>query len=144
MTKTTFRIDIGDWSGDGHGQSESYIVDANKSIEEVREAYFKACKNLPDILCPENFCDGYEESEVPEDVIEAAIKAKAPYLSDLKGQEYQDFGPQEMCNYVIWFIKQGDSELELNRREDIDTLAFYGADSKKRHIGFIGYGLLGG
>ena len=38
-----FKIEIGDPSKDGHNQSENRIINSNKTIEEVREAYDKSC-----------------------------------------------------------------------------------------------------
>lgn len=38
-----FKIEIGDPSKDGHNQSEDRIINSNKTIEEVREAYNKSC-----------------------------------------------------------------------------------------------------
>ena len=41
--KYKFKIEIGDPSKDGHNQSEDRIIESNKTIEEVREAYDKSC-----------------------------------------------------------------------------------------------------
>jgi len=38
------RLTIGDWSGDGHEQSESFVYEVNKSVEEIRQAYKDSCK----------------------------------------------------------------------------------------------------
>ncbi len=37
------KLVIGDWSKDGHNQSEDVIINCNKSIEELQEAYKKSC-----------------------------------------------------------------------------------------------------
>ena len=39
-----FRLVMGDWSKDGHNQSDEYIYECNYSVEEVREAYLRSCK----------------------------------------------------------------------------------------------------
>ena len=36
-----FRLTIGDWSGDGHGRSEDFLVISNVPVERVREAHYK-------------------------------------------------------------------------------------------------------
>lgn len=36
-----FRLTIGDWSGDGHGKSEDFVISSNAPVEKVREAHYK-------------------------------------------------------------------------------------------------------
>ena len=43
MKMYKFIIPIGDWSKDGHNQSEDVIIECNYPVEEVREAYKKSC-----------------------------------------------------------------------------------------------------
>lgn len=38
------KLNIGDWSKDGHSQSESIIFNTNKSVEEIQQAYKASCK----------------------------------------------------------------------------------------------------
>ena len=35
---------LGDWSDDGHGKSDKILVDVNKTVEEVQNAYKQSCK----------------------------------------------------------------------------------------------------
>jgi hypothetical protein len=128
------RIQIGDWSGDGHGKCDDFFFDSNLSQEEVREAYFAAKKKYPK-LSPESFCSDYEDSTVPESLVENAKVAGFEIFPE-------DFGTEEMAEYTAWFCMLGDSKLTLKIRDVVPTLAFYGSDKKKRHIRFIGYGLL--
>ena len=130
-----FTIQIGDWSGDGHGQCETFHATAAKPIEDVREAYFTAKKKHPDV-CPESFCDEYEDSNVPTEVRERITALGGPAIGD-------DFDAERMANVVAWFINLGDPAVDvtISPREEVPTLAFYGNDKKRRHIGFIGYGL---
>lgn len=148
-----FRIRIGDWSGDGHGMQEPHIVESNKdSIEEIREAYFAAREKLPNCLCPENFMCDFEDGSLPRETYEEArargydlLKDRDPsaWVDEAEMLEYPDFGAEEMAEYVLWFIKQGDPSIELKLASDsVQDLSFYGSDEKGRHIGFIGYGLL--
>lgn len=39
-----FKLAIGDWSGDGHGKSETYVISANRSVYDIRKAYKKSCE----------------------------------------------------------------------------------------------------
>ena len=38
-----FRVVIGDWSSDGHGKSDEYVFQSNKSVEEMQQAYKDSC-----------------------------------------------------------------------------------------------------
>lgn len=130
-------IEIGDWSGDGHGQKETYVFDSNLTTEEVRESYFSAKEKYPS-LCPEDFCCEYEDSEVPKQIVNEAQKLGFKINK-------ASFGTKEMANYTAWFCQLGNPNLKLKmqKQKHMPTLAFYGVDKKKRHINFIGYGLLG-
>lgn len=39
-----FRLTIGDWSDDGHGQSDELVFVANYPVSELRQAYKDSCK----------------------------------------------------------------------------------------------------
>ncbi len=128
-------IEIGDWSGDGHGQKELYTFASNLPINDIREAYFSAKQKYPK-LCPEGFCSDYGDPTVPKEVIEGASKLGFKIDPD-------DFFTEEMAKYTAWFCQLGNSKLELKIQKSNPTLAFYGKDTKGRHISFIGYGFLG-
>jgi hypothetical protein len=58
----------------------------------------------------------------------------------------EDFDTESMAAVVVWFLNLGDPSLDarlLTSDEAIPMLPFYGRDSKGRHIGGVGYGLLG-
>jgi lysyl-tRNA synthetase class II len=38
------KITIGDWSQDGHNQYEEFVFEANKTVQEIRQAYKDSCK----------------------------------------------------------------------------------------------------
>lgn len=155
MTKTkthVFEIKIGDWSGDGHGCNDVYRVHSSKPVKEVREAYFAAKAKLPPHLCPEAFMCDYQDYSLPKNVYEDAKERGYDFFANWENPEeepleerlqYPQVDTEKMCEYVIWFLKQGDPELELELEPSIESLAFYGVDEKKRHIGFIGYGITG-
>jgi hypothetical protein len=143
MTTVAFTIQIGDWSGDGHGHCEEFRFVANKPIEDVREAYFVAKKKHPKI-CPERFCDEYEVGTIPDEIHAALTAAGAP-VRDEDDLEQEGITAGEMAGFVAWFCMQGDPDLvvKADPLPPVPYLAFYGADEKGRHIGFHGYGLFG-
>jgi hypothetical protein len=137
MSEHTFSIAIGDWSNDGHGRCEHYWFKSNKPIEQVREAYFAAKKRLPK-LCPDQFCDEYEQSEVPDSVYNALVEAGAPSLPD----DGMCANPDWMASVVAWYLRQGDPTLTIESIKHPPMLQFYGTDAKGRHIDGFGYGLV--
>jgi len=44
IMENKFKIEIGDPSGDGHNKVETKIINSNKTIQEVRDAYKKSCE----------------------------------------------------------------------------------------------------
>lgn len=137
-----FRIPIGDWSGDGHSHCDWYDATAAKPIEDVREAYFAARKNKKlKKVCPEEFCNQYQDATIPKDVWQELerLGAPMPVLEDPEDGIDDDC----MAALVVWFINQGDPDIDvrLDPKVTVPMLPFYGFDKKKRHIGFMGYGL---
>ena len=72
-----YKIEIGDWSGDGHGKSEVVIFESNIDYKDIIEAYRKACK-LSGVALHEDedtakctvLCSEYEQYYVPHDAFE--------------------------------------------------------------------------
>lgn len=121
-----FKVAIGDWSNDGHGRCEWFRLRAEAStIEEVREAYFRARGKVPEPHHPENF----GEKGCPQDLLDKM---------GVKGLERSE----QVAAAVAWFITQGGVPCELARETELPTLSFYGYDKEGRHISFIGYAML--
>ncbi len=131
----SFTIPIGDWSGDGHSQCEYFLFKSNKPVEEVREAYFNARRKFKN-LSPESFCNDYQDSEIPEELIKEANTLGFKIDPD-------NFFHDELAEYVAWFCCLGDHDLVLEKQANTNEsmLVFYGYDHKKRHIGGFGYGM---
>ncbi len=45
MKKTKMILNVGDWSGDGHGKNTELIYNVNHTVKEVQEAYKKSCND---------------------------------------------------------------------------------------------------
>ena len=140
-TRHAFRIPIGDWSGDGHSKCDWFGASAAKPIDEVREAFFAAQKNFPKRLDVSQLCTDYGNSSIPDQVRDQLFKLGAPIEEANEDGDYYS-GSEEMAALVVWFLNQGDPELDCKLDEDASPmLPFYGADCKGRHISHIGYGL---
>lgn len=130
-----FRIPIGDWSNDGHGQCEWFEAFADKPIEDVRGAYFAAKEKLPSRICPENFVREYEDDEVPDSVINTIQSLGGPLPDPYERME------EWLANYIVWFINQGDATVNAVIIPKPILPMLPGLDSQERPIGVIGYGL---
>lgn len=138
-----FTLQIGDWSGDGHGHHKDFSVTSNKPVSDVREAWFAAKKKHPR-WCPDKYAHRYERT-ITETEYDMLVDAGAP-LHKRSPEGWLKFGPEEMASVVVWYCMLGDPglKLEIQPASKRDTFAFYGFDDQGRHIDFIGYGLFGG
>ena len=147
----TFKLVLGDWSGDGHGGSETYLMNSSKSIEAVREAFFKAREIVPTEIHPENICSDYKESTVSPGIVKQILDFYN--LHDFEDEWFQTYFLTEaymeldiLAEITARFINMGDPECNVQispEQDSMPTLHFYGTDEKQRHIGFIGYGITG-
>lgn len=140
-----FKMSIGDWSGDGHGEHEDFVIDSNKPVEAVREAHFKI-KGATGIDI-EDFCAEYEDGAIPSDVLDklGELGYEPTHTS------YYDFYsscaryalPSDMAGIWMFLLMKADPELKLKFAAvpEIPTLHFYGYDEQRRHIEYVGYGL---
>lgn len=67
------KVEVGDWSNDGHNQSDTYIIEVPEGVD-VAAAYKRAVDKLGFAL--ENYCTGYEDNKFPSEHV-AAILALA-------------------------------------------------------------------
>lgn len=131
-----FLLYIGDWTREGHGKKETILIESNKPINEVREAYFNAKKSLPN-LCPEKYCTEYQDAAITDEILSGLLSAGCPVV--LESKKYVTVN--SFIDIMLWYISQGDSELTLSR---VDTFHFTGEDNKGRNIPSLGYGLFFG
>jgi len=143
-----FRLPIGDWSNDGHGSYEEYIIKSNKSVEEVRELYFKTKVKTNASLDGSDWdkmrkntpCSEYCDNSISENQIKQLglnIKDYEIYLNDSIAE------PEMFANLFVDFMLTHNKglKLELIVTESLPMLPFFGYDERKRHIGYFGYGL---
>lgn len=122
-----FKVNIGDWSGDGHSQNEQFIIESNHSVDELQKAYKKSCK-LTGIqfnrnedytgLKPETYpheeydsrlvCTEYEESIISPLALKILKKFKVPLPEqdeEIEEEEkYYAEGPEKFLNILMNFI----------------------------------------
>lgn len=140
-----WKIPIGDWSDDGHGRYDWFVIKSNFTVEQAREAYFKSVEKSGVDICKEVAYE-YENNSVsekflnafPEFLEEGLIKHDPEY--DINDYEYYIENSLDLAIIVCLFIQKYNPEFKYEIT-DIPMLPFYGYDKKKRHIGHIGYGL---
>ena len=143
MLNNTWKIPVGDWSDDGHGKCDYYTIKSNFTVEQAREAYFKAIEKSG-IDLSRDIASDYEDSRVSESIEDTQfIKdlISEGYLMEWDGS-YHVNDSVSMAIIVLRFIKNYIPEFEYEMIEDsIPMLPFYGFDEQGRHIGYFGYGL---
>lgn len=154
--KTKLYLPIGDWSKDGHGECEKYLVETDKTMDDVREAHFNIKEKLG--IDIHKFANEYEQNYITNEqcleLVEVGLNINK-YLSnnyveltvkDLEKPYDYYIEAEEIAALWIDLLNKVDYKLNLKLVGDenkIEMLAFYGFDEKKRHIGFVGYGTLG-
>jgi len=138
-TAYNFELTIGDWSGDGHSQTQQFIIrfscvsgDTDGAMNEIREAAERARKIRPD-LNPENFCADYEDRTMPQDVRTAYESLGVVFMDE---RTYTTATDMVAC--VIAFLKIGDPDL-APELVDIPSIPLGGR--KGGVFGSIGYGV---
>lgn len=143
--KYRFKFAIGDWSKDGHGQCEYFIVKSNKSVEEVREYHYQI-KNITGIDI-DNMCrkDNIISNENYQLFINLGFdfEAEGMYLDiDNNNNLVMYCDPLLYVKLWMFLLQQVDKTLQIERIiEDVPMFQFYGVDEKRRHIEASGYGL---
>lgn len=134
--KNQIRFPIGDWSHDGHGQCDWFIISSNKTVEEVREIHFK-CN---DVLGFEigDICSEYGENTIPSTILKILHDNQVTklFLSE------SIHSPETVVQLWLDILKYIDPSFEYEiENKKIPTIIFGGYDNKKRHLYNPGYGL---
>lgn len=143
-TKHKWKLEIGDRSGDGHSQCDTFLIESNLTVEEANEAYFAAKKALKKGY-PETICHDYEDGSIDRDMIDKLHSLGFEFTNwDADGEpgdedEIMYPGSDGMAQLTLWFIKQGNPEFKYKILSD--NVPTFGGHTKKGYIGQIGYGV---
>jgi hypothetical protein len=157
----TFKLPIGDWSSDGHGMCDYFLIRSNVPLEEVREAYLTIVDKLGTSLDSGTsnheapFSD-YEDSKINSEQIAKlgldVTKYKEFYkdrieevIEDKEGIFYEiDYlGSEDLASIFLDFMTTHAPHitLELISENHVELFPFYGSNKDGKHIGQFGYGL---
>jgi hypothetical protein len=147
-SKYQFRMPIGDWSDDGHGECNEYIIGSNKPVEEVREAHFKIeeATGIDIHKIANDYMNSYMTKEQYDILQQLGLELEYLMQGNEDDEEsYVSLDPEAMKDVWMFLLQKADPELELVDAEEnrLPMLPFYGFDDQKRHISFVGYGTLG-
>ena len=138
------KFTLGDYSRDGHGQFDDYIVESNKPVEHLRELHFSCIETLGFDIG--DMCRDYEDNQLDESIFDILrehniLDDESLYL--LQTNEYTIGDPDELLGIWLSVLIHLDPSLTLlvKTPDEIPSMHFYGYDEKKRHLNNPGYGL---
>lgn len=113
-----YRITTGDWSQDGHNQTDDFYIISNKAYEDLQLAWGKAKEACPQ-LDPKDMCYEFEDHRIPAEVEEWLVHEHVGFYNkwtepDQGGDDFANFTcPQSLVEYMFLFMQIGDPDLDL-------------------------------
>ncbi len=139
-----YKITVGDWSDDGHGKTETFIVDV---VGASRKQMFDNYKRNVDRLGfdPQNIANEYEDSYWPREAVEKLQEVGFPFPEefDIDDEYYSDWLDLEMyVNLIMFFMTNGlNVAWGIVKGEEMPTLiGGYDGYKSDRHTSHFGYG----
>lgn len=150
----TYEIVIGDWSNDGHNQSEEYRFQTNKTASEIRKAYLASCKLTGvsmhrDHKAEYELFTDYEDREINDEAMDILVD----HGLDAPGDGYEGDGgvfeslrdddgsqwvsPHDMLGFFMWFAGLSLPGLEWKSAKGVECINGYW----DKEVSGIGYGL---
>lgn len=128
----TIRLIVGDWSGDGHNQTETVVVECNLTRTELFTAHNAGCEKLG--IAFDNVCADYEDNFISKDVWDK-LEAAGLTFEDLPDQASDSYYARSKFTstgqfpiwindyaYIYMFIaRQGNPELDYHVITDDKT-----------------------
>lgn len=125
----TYVLPIGDWSKDGHNQSENITMEMNKSREEIIDAYHKTTKLLNMTFDsndmagsnPIRLINSWEDNRLNKEVVDILSKHGVNF------ELFEDYYAEQDCYFVsaeeaailfMEFVKISLPDLEYRRIND--------------------------
>lgn len=130
------RFGVGDWSGDGHGKTEVFLVESSHSADDVAAAYQYACERIGFIFHNEVSAD-YEDNRIGAERL-AALQAIGYDPIDL---DPEWLAPSDVWDMFVALVQHGNPTITL---EEVDAEDFFRpteTEGVHDHRSFsIGYG----
>lgn len=123
----TFQYTVGDWSNDGHGQTDVFFIKSSDPVETLSAAFEAGVKIIGHDI--RKYCENYEDDMMSGDVAQAFIDHGAELNEIYDGEVYMD--ADSVLSAIIATIKAGNPEIFLEVDTPVDLCHF---------IGSVGYG----
>ena len=123
----TFQYTVGDWSNDGHGQTDVFFLKSSETAQDLNAAFKAGVKVIGHDVT--SMCDGYEDNTIPEEVAQAFIDVGVEFDEPYEGEVW--VGPENIMDMVIATIKAGNPNI---------TLEIVNCEDLAHTIGSVGYG----
>ena len=141
-----FKLPIGDWSDDGHGKCEYFIVESNVKFEMIVNTYI----DMDSKYKISEICAEYEQSGLTKDQVEM-IKESGLKFEDYVGEEFDleennYIETDDIAQLVIDFIMLCDVRIKLKiGKEEMPMLNNWAGQEVTGKSGHVlslpGYGL---
>lgn len=138
-----FRVIVGDWSGDGHNETKTFvvIVDDKFTSDVLAANYHKNVKELG--VDPTLFAEEYEDNTIPEDVEEKLEALGVSYkLFEHNGKKLLTI--QGMLDITMFVFGYGLTGFAWEQEPEITYPILVGGYRSAIGSESIGYGLFGG
>lgn len=115
---------LGDWSGDGHGITESFILKSNVNCHSFRDALDRGQKITGINL--DRLCSDYDDRLVPNGIYNY-LKSKGVVFDKWQMEEYDAYNKfyievQQFMDLVLVLAREGNPNLEVGYLEDIQNI----------------------
>lgn len=108
----TYKLVIGDWSGDGHGKCQDFLYKTNKELSEIQQAYRDSCE-LTGVAFHHShgrgwreICTNYDEYVINNETLELLLKHGMPddMFENYPDEESQFVCSDDIAGLIMWFI----------------------------------------
>ncbi len=109
-----FKLPIGDWSDDGHGKCEKFIISSNTDPKELVQMYIDLCKVFP----INKFSRGYGEYALTPDQIESVKNFGLDVSKYVGDGGYWIEGCEDVAKMIIDALMKNNPGLKLEMSDE--------------------------
>lgn len=134
-----FTVTIGDWSDDGHGKTDTYLINSSLSKDDMEKAYKAGCEVIGFDMV-DSLCEEYEQGSIEKEAVEAFASSGLDLLAladKWDREEYAEHGGLSVRGRHLWVPMW----IHICRLGASSLVAIATHDETNINIG--GYGLLG-
>ena len=125
------RFDLGDWSWDGHRVSVCFVVESNRSTQQIADAYHRACRETGLVL-HDRVCGRYEDHAIRTEDLNL-LRQLGYVPSESFNPEYVEI--EDIFAMFVTMVRHGDPEIII---EEVKADSFFipGTPDRSFHLGY--------